>query len=74
MADIDPTTLLIADFPGFSTFVLASLHHDLPSSNESRAAFAELVRRKALPYDEWCRAPIECIHRGYCPRDPTCGD
>ena len=38
MADIDPTTLSIADFPGFSTFVLASLHHDLPSSNESRAA------------------------------------
>lgn len=25
-------------------------------------------------YGEWCRDPSLCTHKGYCPRDPTCGD
>lgn len=34
-------------------------------------------RRKlkaASPYGEMCRDPSMCAGKGYCPRDPTCGD
>jgi len=30
--------------------------------------------RKHAPYGEWCRDPNLCVDKGYCPRDPTCGD
>jgi hypothetical protein len=26
------------------------------------------------PYGEWCRNPKLCAGKGYCPRDPNCGD
>lgn len=26
------------------------------------------------PYGEMCRNPAQCEGKGYCPRDPTCGD
>lgn len=26
------------------------------------------------PYGEWCRDPKLCAGKGYCPRDPNCGD
>jgi hypothetical protein len=25
-------------------------------------------------YSQWCRDPSLCAGKGYCPRDPTCGD
>jgi hypothetical protein len=38
----------------------------------------ERLRRKRLkassPYGEWCRDPDACAGKGYCPRDPNCGD
>lgn len=30
--------------------------------------------RKSAPYGEMCRNPDLCVGKGYCPRDPTCGD
>ena len=30
--------------------------------------------KKTAPYGEWCREPDLCADKGYCPRDPTCGD
>ena len=32
------------------------------------------VLRRHLPYGEMCRSPELCAGKGYCPRDPTCGD
>lgn len=29
---------------------------------------------QGAPYGEWCRSPELCAGKGYCPRDPTCGD
>lgn len=26
------------------------------------------------PYGSWCRDPVLCHGRGFCPRNPTCGD
>ena len=38
----------------------------------------ERLRRNRLkltaPYGEWCRDPDACVGKGYCPKDPTCGD
>ena len=28
----------------------------------------------SAPYGEMCRDPNLCVGKGYCPRDPTCGD
>lgn len=36
-------------------------------------AQVELTGDKS-PYGEWCRDPYACANKGYCPRDPTCGD
>ncbi len=33
-----------------------------------------LVKGWQPPYGEWCRDPRICEGKGYCPRDPTCGD
>lgn len=30
--------------------------------------------RRSSPYGEMCRDPDVCAGKGYCPRDPTCGD
>ncbi len=30
--------------------------------------------KKTAAYGEWCREPALCAGKGYCPRDPTCGD
>lgn len=30
--------------------------------------------KSSAPYGEWCRDPDLCDGKGYCPRDPTCGD
>ena len=29
---------------------------------------------KSAAYGEWCRDPKLCAGKGYCPRDPNCGD
>jgi hypothetical protein len=71
---IDPSDVSISDFFGFSSAVLAEFCRKWPGTNEARAARAELLSRKALPYAEWCRAPWECVGKGSCPRDPNCGD
>ena len=56
--------------------------HHLPRP-ENRCGFelrAEVVAPgtpKSRPkgvYGEWCRDPAICAGKGYCPRDPTCGD
>lgn len=26
------------------------------------------------PYGSWCMDPVLCYGRGFCPRNPTCGD
>lgn len=41
--------------------------------------FVEVDKVKPDPswkgvYKEWCRDPELCRGKGYCPRDPTCGD
>lgn len=37
-----------------------------------------MARRRKLkaasPYGEMCQDPYLCAGKGYCPRDPTCGD
>ncbi len=35
---------------------------------------AARAAREHAPYGEWCRDPTICADKGYCPRDPTCGD
>lgn len=43
--------------------------------HDEAAALKQLLK-KAAPYREWCRErdPTVCVTKGYCPRDPTCGD
>lgn len=33
----------------------------------------EAPAKPSLPYP-WCRQPERCAGKGYCPRDPNCGD
>ncbi len=40
-----------------------------PTTSEINAAM-----KRVSPYGEWCRDPKLCAGKGYCPRDPTCGD
>lgn len=35
---------------------------------------ARRKKKLASPYGEWCRDPDLCAGKGYCPRDPNCGD
>jgi hypothetical protein len=44
----------IRRFHTFSSAVLAEFCRAWPGTNEARAARAELLQRKALPYAEWC--------------------
>ena len=39
-------------------------------AEEARA----LLGRDSAPYGKMCRDPKACAGKGYCPRDPTCGD
>ena len=71
---LSPDTVSIADFAGFSSDILATFCERWPGTNEARAAKAELVNRKVLPYLEWCRSPIKCVGKSHCPRNPNCGD
>ena len=32
------------------------------------------LAKKSSPYGDWCHDPLICAGKGYCPRDPTCGD
>lgn len=34
----------------------------------------ERAKAKRGVYSEWCHDPALCAGKGYCPRDPTCGD
>jgi len=45
-------------------------------TEEERNARLALRRelRKTAPYREWCMDPELCAGKGYCPRDPNCGD
>ena len=60
----------------------AALNDDLQGQTFQSARIIveeiESERRKArklnAPYGEWCRDPDLCAGKGYCPRDPTCGD
>jgi hypothetical protein len=40
--------------------------------------FHDVVRpvpdKSKTPYGEMCRDPSACAGKGYCPKDPTCGD
>lgn len=45
-------------------------HHVL--SEKERARLRQL--RRTAPYGEMCCDPDLCKGKGYCPRDPTCGD
>lgn len=38
-----------------------------------RERYLRRLRAKA-PYGPMCRDPELCAGKGYCPRDPTCGD
>jgi hypothetical protein len=69
-----PDTVNISDFPSFTSGVLAEFCRKWPGTDEACAARLELLNRKALPYNERCRSPWECVGKGYCPRDPNCGD
>ncbi len=70
-----PESISISDFSGFSNGVLAEFCRKWPGTPEARAAKAELVSRKVLPYDEWCSRPWECVAAGgRCKKDPNCGD
>lgn len=62
------------DFAGFSNATLATFCERWPGTNEARAAKAELITRKCLPYSEMCRKPWECLSVGRCPLDPNCAD
>lgn len=51
----------------------------IPLRNPVQAAVApaDSAEREAAAkgvYREWCRDPSLCADKGYCPRDPTCGD
>lgn len=74
MTGMTPDMVSIADFDGFSSAVLAEFCHIWPGTDEARAARNALLLRGALAYAEWCRDPAACVGKGYCPRDPTCGD
>lgn len=39
-----------------------------------RTAIANAERKSNAPYGEMCLDPQACSEKGYCPRDPTCGD
>jgi hypothetical protein len=71
---LTPDMVSVSDFSGFTSAVLATFCLRWPGTMEARFARAELNRRRALPYDEWCSAPWECVGKSYCPRDPNCGD
>lgn len=44
------------------------------TSNRINVALETPLSRKDAPYGEWCRDPKLCAGKGYCPRDPNCGD
>jgi len=54
------------------------------TDEEKRILIAEIERQERIaayraarahaPYGDWCRDPDACRGKGYCPRDPTCGD
>lgn len=44
-----------------------------PESERNERQRKRRLRAKA-PYGEWCRDPNLCAGKGYCPRDPNCGD
>lgn len=60
----------------------AALNDDLQQQTfESARIIVEVIdaeRRKTLkaksPYGEMCMTPDLCAGKGYCPRDPACGD
>lgn len=47
---------------------------DIPEAGEDWFASATFHSAPKSPYGEWCRDPELCKGKGYCPRDPNCGD
>ena len=54
------------------------LYHELLCYFDDHGVLPEFSLEKkktaASPYGKWCRDPNLCAGKGYCPRDPTCGD
>lgn len=56
--------------------VFSDLMHRMAASDATPPAIRAAVKtlKMSAPYGEMCRDPNLCIGKGYCPRDPTCGD
>ena len=52
------------------TLPSGELRHVIEEPDDSRKKRLRLF----APYGEMCRDPDLCWGKGYCPRDPTCGD
>ena len=44
------------------------------AADSAAAATEPKPSKERAPYREWCRDPKACAGKGYCPKDPTCGD
>lgn len=44
------------------------------SEDERNARLRRARLKRTAPYGYMCRDPELCAGKGYCPRDPTCGD
>lgn len=47
-----------------------------PKQPDAAVALRERLAklRETAPYGQMCRNPDLCAGKGYCPRDPTCGN
>lgn len=47
---------------------------NLPIRTLAEAERDRSAAKQSSPYGEWCRDPKLCAGKGYCPRDPNCGE
>ena len=67
----DTPTPTPTDLPHLSGDALIALYRTCTSHALLAAINTELDQRKPYP---WCYDRLRCVARGYCPKNPSCGD
>ena len=71
-ASSEAKTVRYAVFVDGKPVTTPAVHGEAEAARERLVAQA--ILRIGAPYGPMCRDPQLCAGRGYCPRDPTCGD
>jgi len=53
---------------------ISTLAAEIADRQKRMDALLRVGTKRSSPYGEMCRDPDACAGKGYCPRDPTCGD